>query len=167
MIGVMFLFILLASAGAANAFPMGRSATASRSSSQLGIRTGYDFEVDVWSVGGQFRFPARPGGALHLMPSADLFYVEGRKDWQINLDAAIQERGGAYYGGGLAFANRDFSGKGALDFKTGGNLLLGMAVRLRSSSIQPYLEGRWTFIENERLFRLAAGFNFKFGGSRR
>ncbi len=167
MAGVMFLTILLVSASAANAFRPGMSGNASRSSDQLGIRAGYDFEVDVWSVGGQLRFPARPGGALQLITSSDLFFVEGRKDWQINLDTAIQERGGAYYGGGLAFANRDFRGNGEHDFKTGGNLLLGMVVRLRHSSTQPYLEGRWTFIEGERLFRLVAGLNFTFGGSRR
>jgi hypothetical protein len=129
----------------------------------MGIRTGYAFDVDSWSLGGQLWLPIARG-AVKFVPSGDLFFVDGRKYWQINVDAALSNRGPTYYGGGLAVTNMHFGETGSDETKLGFNLFVGHVIPLRRSSIRPFLEGRWTFIEGENPFRLVIGFNFRLGG---
>jgi len=103
--------------------------------------------------------------------------VEGDTDWQINLDAAfslglglrriIQIRGVEFYGGGgLAFIGRDIAPSSEDEKRIGTNLFAGIDVPLRRFPIQPFVEVRWTFVDDETLFHLAVGFNVLFGGGR-
>lgn len=40
----------------------------------LGLRTGYDYDAEVWSLGGQFKLPLGRGrSGLQIIPSGDLF----------------------------------------------------------------------------------------------
>ncbi|HEX9971609.1 MAG TPA: hypothetical protein VGD14_06025 [bacterium] len=125
----------------------------------LGLRAGYDYDAEAWSLGGQFMLPLGIGqGGLQIIPSGDLFFINGTTDWQINLDAAIRLM--MLYGGvGIAYLNRDFQQPDEKDKKTGTNLFIGMPLPLplRKLRILPVIEARWTEIENERLFRLVVG----------
>jgi len=156
----------------------GRSKMGVSSPSQrfgLGVRIGYDFDVEIRSLGSQFRIPIGP---IQIIPSGDIFLVEGNMDWQINLDAAfslglglrriIQIRGIEFYGGGgLAFTRRDIAHSSEDENRIGTNLFAGIDVPLLRFPIQPFVEARWTFIDDETLFHLVGGFNVLFGGERR
>ena len=131
----------------------------------LGLRTGYNYDAEVWSLGGQFRLPIgmRRGG-LQIIPSGDLFFIKGTTDWQINLDAAFHLM--MLYGGvGIAYLNRDFQQPDEKDKKTGTNFFIGtpLPLPLHKLRILSFLEARWTEVNNERLFRLVVGVNFMLG----
>jgi hypothetical protein len=120
---------------------------------EVGVRFGRDFSVDTWTVGGHFRIPfAR---SLEFRPSADVALKDIGDDFQVNGDLALRgPRDQAYIGAGVGYVNRDF-GPGT-DSRTGLNLFLGFRPIPRQGS-QLYLEGRWTFVESETIFRVAMG----------
>jgi hypothetical protein len=120
---------------------------------EAGLRTGRDFENHAWSLGGQFRIPVRRN--LELRPSADLFFPKhGSTGWQANGDAAIRlgPGGGLYAGGGIAFAHLGDSGT-----ETGYNLFFGLSTSPPLARTKPFVEFRWTFLDETSPFRLAFG----------
>ncbi|NIO29528.1 MAG: hypothetical protein GTO29_13355 [Candidatus Latescibacteria bacterium] len=137
----------------------------------LGVRGGYDFEIDKWSAGGHMIVPLGPRGMLELIPSGDVFFLDDEMDWQVNLDAAFRGgrlgfRGPIYMGGGIAIFRRDLKGSGGEDTETGFNLLAGLRLPMRRWMAKPFLEARWTFVADEQFFRLVFGFNLPLGGGR-
>jgi hypothetical protein len=123
---------------------------------ELGIRAGRDFSIDTWTAGGHFRVPL--GNMLEIRPSADLALENIGDDFQINGDLALRgAHDQAYLGAGVGYVNRDFdSGK---DSGTGVNLFVGFKPIPRPGS-QIYLEGRWTFVDKETIFRVSMGVTF-------
>jgi len=134
----------------------------------LGLRTGYDYDAEVWSLGGQLKLhPGRGRSGLQIIPSGDVFFIKGTADWQVNLDAAIHLM--MLYGGvGIAYLNRDFQQPDEKDNKTGTNYFIGMPlpIPLYKLRMMPFLEARWTEVKDERLFRLVVGVNFFLGRRR-
>ncbi len=122
----------------------------------IGARVGRDFENLAWSLGGQIGIPV--GRRLELRPSGDLFVPKhGDTGWQLNGDAAIHlgQGGGLYGGGGLAFSH-----PGGGDTKTGYNLFFGLSTAPPLQRLKPFLEFRWTFVNDTSPFRLAFGFTY-------
>lgn len=128
---------------------------------EFGVRAGNDFEEDVGSAGAQLRVPLVR--ALHLVPSGDVFFDDARVEWQVNTDVAVQPEalGGIYLGGGAAFASGDFDADGDEGVEIGYNLLVGLHAsgRLFDTSVRPFVEGRWTEVEDFDPFRLVLGIN--------
>jgi hypothetical protein len=125
----------------------------------VGPRAGRDFENHAWSLGGQVSLLA--GRNLELRPSGDLFFPkDGDTGWQANGDAAfhIGNSGALYAGGGIAFAH-----PGGGETKTGYNLFFGLNATASSGRTRPFLEARWTFVNDTSPFRLALGFNYRLG----
>ena len=123
----------------------------------LGPRAGRDFENHAWSLGGQISVPV--GHYLELRPSGDFFFPkDGDTGWQANGDAAIHigQGGGLYAGGGVAFAH-----PGGGETKTGYNLFFGLSTAAPSERLKPFVEFRWTFVNDTSPFRLALGFNYR------
>jgi hypothetical protein len=120
---------------------------------EVGIRAGRDFSVDTWTAGAHLRIPF--GGTLEFRPSADMALEDIGDDFQINGDLALRgPRDQAYIGAGVGYVNRQFdSGK---DSGTGLNAFIGFKPIPRPGS-QIYIEGRWTFVDSETIFRLAMG----------
>ncbi len=134
---------------------------------QFGIRGGYDFDADVGTAGAQIRAPLAPG--LVLAPSADVFFNDSPTEWQINADLLVRPAalGGLYGGFGAAFLNRDFDVVGDDETEVGLNLILGLeSGRIRNTSVRPFVEGRWTTVEDYDAFRLVAGINVPISGFR-
>ena len=119
-------------------------------SPQIGVRGGYDYDIDVWSAGGQLRWPFMRRGRIQVVPSGDVFFAEGSADWQANADVIYSpgSRGGVYYGGGVGFSSRPGDGEWAV------NRLVGLRL-----SRHMYIEGRWTNVDSRTLFRLVVGWN--------
>jgi hypothetical protein len=135
----------------------GRSTSLIQGPVSIGPRVGRDFENHAWSAGAQISVPL--GRNLELRPSGDLFFPrEGSTGWQLNGDAAIHfgQGGGLYGGGGIAFAHR-----GGGDTKTGYNLFFGLSTAPPLDRVKPFVEFRWTFVNDTSPFRLALGFNYQ------
>lgn len=123
----------------------------------LGPRVGRDFGNHAWSLGAQVSVPV--GSNLELRPSGDLFFPrDAETGWQANGDAAIRfgQGGGLYAGGGVAFAH---PGNG--ETKSGYNLFFGLGTAAPSERLKPFVEFRWTFVDDTSPFRLALGFNYR------
>lgn len=132
----------------------------------VGMRGGYDFELEAWSIGAQASIPfAR---RLAFLPSGDAFFGEDRTDWQLNADLAIRlgRAGFLYTGGGLALLNRVYEEAGDADAetRTGANAFVGLQTPGRRLPFRPFVEARWTFVDGESPFRLAFGANVALGG---
>lgn len=129
-------------------------------SAEFGVRGGYDFDEDVASAGAQLRIPLTR--EIHLIPSADVFLDDAPTQWQLNADAVFRPQGlgGLYGGGGLAFASRDFDADGERENQSGFNLLVGLdGGWLGSATVRPFVEARWTNIDDYRPFRILLGVN--------
>jgi hypothetical protein len=134
---------------------------------QFGVRGGYDFDADVGTAGAQLRIPIAEG--LAVAPSADVFFNDSPTEWQMNADLLLRPAalGGLYGGFGAAFLNRDFDDSDDSDTEVGLNLILGLeSGRIRHSSVRPFVEARWTTVEDYDAFRLAAGINVPISGFR-
>jgi hypothetical protein len=121
---------------------------------EAGLRGGRDFENHAWTLGGQIRLPVRSN--FELRPSGDLLFPrDDGMGWQLNGDAAIRfGSGDVYAGGGVAFLHNDGE-----ETETGYNLFFGIGTAPRGASWKPFLEFRWTFVNDTSPFRLMLGFN--------
>lgn len=132
---------------------------------EFGVRGGYDFEVDGGMAGAQVRIPLVR--QFMLVPSADVFFDDAVAEWQVNADAVVRPDGlgGLYGGAGVAFVNGDFDGDGDSGTEVGYNLLLGLdGGRVASTTLRPFVEGRWTDVESFDPFRLVVGVNVPITG---
>jgi hypothetical protein len=119
---------------------------------EIGIRGGRDFENHAWTLGGQVRVPLKRN--FELRPSGDfLFPEDAGTGWQVNADAALLfGSGGVYGGGGAAWLHPE----GGTTY-TGYNLFFG--IQSVTTRFKPFLEFRWTFINDTSPFRLMLGFS--------
>jgi len=132
-----------------------------------GVRMGYDFTVDAWSLGAQMSLPL--ARYLSLVPSGDLFFRSDHTDWQLNFDGMFGlGRQRLLYGGlGLGVLNRVFDNSGVATTRTGLNLLAGFRLPARRLPLTPFVEARWTKIHDEQTpFRLVVGVSAPMGGRR-
>ncbi|MFC1639430.1 hypothetical protein ACFL3B_01545 [Gemmatimonadota bacterium] len=156
--------LLLLSAGGADAqrgLPAGGGPTQPLA---IGARAGFDWDERNWSVGGQVRLmlPSVPG--LEFLPSADVYFLDGQKQWQINVDAAIQLFPIAYAGAGLAIARDSLPTSSGPTIENGYNLFIGINAPALRLPIMPFAEARWTTINRlVRPFRVVAGLNVPLG----
>lgn len=127
---------------------------------EVGARVGRDFENHAWSAGLVARIPA--GQRLELRPSADVFFPkDGKKGWQANGDGAILFGPGrtVYAGGGIAFVHLDGD-----KTRTGYNLFFGFTAPPEAVGWKPFLEFRWTMVNDTSPFRLVGGITRRIGG---
>ncbi|HEX6105248.1 MAG TPA: hypothetical protein VFZ26_06650 [Gemmatimonadales bacterium] len=123
----------------------------------MGPRAGRDFKNHAWLFGGQVRIPV--GRNLELRPSGDLVFPrDDGMGWQINGDAAIRlgQGGGLYVGGGLAVVHPDDG-----ETETGYNLFFGLGTAPPGAGAKPFIEFRWTDINDTRPFRLMLGVMYR------
>lgn len=160
MLSIVTVIILLAGSLSAQQRPrrMRRSAMMKPASS-IGLRIGNDFKNDQYFVGAHFWLPV--GVFWRFMPSADYYFTDNDfKRWQLNGDVVFKPRpmGSLYFGGGVAVEYL------TLDDKTdvGGNILVGLEFSgRRKTPITPYIQARWTFLDEHReYFSLLGGINF-------
>lgn len=134
---------------------------------EFGVRGGYDFEDEVATAGAQLRIPVVR--QLLVSPSADVFFDDSDSEWQINADLLVRPNAlaGVYFGAGVAFLNRDFELLDDAETEVGYNLIVGLdGGRFGGTILRPFVEGRWTQVDEFDGFRLAAGFNVPISGRR-
>lgn len=123
----------------------------------MGPRAGRDFKNRAWLFGGQVRIPV--GRNLELRPSGDLVFPrDDGMGWQVNGDAAIRlgQGGGLYVGGGLAVVHPDDG-----ETETGYNLFFGLGTAPPGAGAKPFIEFRWTDVNDTRPFRLMLGVMYR------
>ena len=99
------------------------------------------------------------GRNLELRPSGDLVFPrDDGMGWQVNGDAAIRlgQGGGLYVGGGLAVVHPDDG-----ETETGYNLFFGLGTAPPGAGAKPFIEFRWTDINDTRPFRLMLGVMYR------
>ena len=116
----------------------------------IGAKAGYDNNANAELLGAQLRVPLLRNGSLELMPSADVTFVTGLREYQYSVEALYilgGPRGGPYVGGGLAFRNTIYGREASIPRETrrGYSIIVGSKFGAQTNfGVQ--LEVRWVFI---------------------
>jgi len=121
----------------------------------VGVKAGYDNNANGEVLGAQLHLPLMRRGSVELMPSADVTFLTGLKEYQYAVDVLyrpIGRQGGPYIGGGLAFRNTIYGADPGLPRETrrGYSIVVGGTFG-GASSFRPQLEIRWVFISKPEL----------------
>lgn len=146
--------------GALEAQRRGRAArqgpTQSWPAPSIGAHVGYDDTSSGTVLGAQIRAPVVRSGRVEIVPSGNVTFLTGLKEYQLNVDAVFVtggRRGGLYLAAGLAARNTIFPGASEKETKTG----LGVAAGIRSGSgarVGTQLEFRQIFVDSDLRPRL-------------
>ncbi len=113
----------------------------------VGVRIGWDNAQQGQMLGALLRIPVLPNGAVELMPNADVTFLPGLKEYQVNFEAVYLtagRSGGVYAGGGVGFRNSRFSPDPAAGRRNDLTFSLVAGVRLGGlGRFRPELEARW------------------------
>ncbi len=134
----------------------------------LGVRGSYDFDLDAFGTGLQFRYPLAPMAEASV--TGDFVFGDTTGGWQVDLDLTSgMLLPGVYLGVGAALAHRSFL---LLDIPTqpkrtkfGFTVLFGGTLPpVVRSPVLPYVEMRWTFVGGyDAQAALAVGVNVLLG----
>jgi hypothetical protein len=139
-----------------------------------GFRAGYDYNSRATVVGVQLRIAALPSGYLEIVPTADITFLTGLREYQAGVDAVFVSggrRGGPYAGGGLAWRNSIYDGP---DRETRRSPVAVVGVKtgapLGGAPFGTQLEMRWIYRDGPfkpRILTLGVNFPLWGRGSRR
>lgn len=131
----------------------------------VGLRGGFDFAVDAWSVGAQASVPVGGRDRILLMPSADLFLRRYRADWQLNADiaAGLGPLRLFHAGLGLGVLNREPVPGDDAETRATLNFFGGLEFPGVRTATRPFLQLRWT-VGEAAPFQVLAGLNYRLSG---
>jgi len=118
---------------------------------EVGVRAGYDSGVRDEFVGALLRIPVLPNGGVELVPSMDVTFLRGLREYQYNAEVvyltAPSEGGGLYAGGGIGFRNTILpsSPTAGRQTVTTWNLVLGAKFAM-TDRLNPMIEFRRAFV---------------------
>jgi len=115
----------------------------------FGLRVGLDNKRRRNVVGAQVRLPIVPGGEIELMPSVDVTFLVGLREYQYNVEGVYVwdgRAGGLYGGGGLGFRNSVFADGAGRKTELGYTAVVGFRL-VGLGLIVPQLEYRWVFVD--------------------
>lgn len=132
---------------------------------EIGVRGAYDFDERDFGLGAQAQLPLGP--ILRFVPSGEIFFGD-ETSWQVNADVAAR-LALLRAGGGVALVDGERTGSADGDSDLGLNLFAGLEAPgwRQGRMLRPFAEARWTFLEDETLFRLVAGVNYPIRSPRR
>lgn len=117
---------------------------------QIGVRGGYDYNSTGSLLGAQMHIPVLPAGWVELMPSTDVTFLTGLKEYEYNLEAVVVSggrRGGFYAGGGLGWRNTIYDDGAGRETRRGGTVVVGLkTASMVGPGINVQIESRWIFI---------------------
>jgi hypothetical protein len=115
----------------------------------VGVRIGWDNVQQGEIVGALLRLPVLPSGSVELVPNADITFLRGLKEYQVNFEAVYLtagRMGGVYVGGGIGFRNSRFSPDPSVGRRNARTLSVVAGVRFGGlGRLRPELEARWIF----------------------
>lgn len=133
---------------------------------EAGVKAGLDMDQEAFVAGAFLRLPVDPWRRFALAPGAEVEFIRGNTEWQIDADGVfLFGRGGSLYvGGGPAFRSalyRDSEDEEPVrDLRTGYSLVVGLRTppgRGRSAS---QVEFRWTEVEDYNPRVVSLGFSW-------
>jgi hypothetical protein len=115
----------------------------------IGVRGGYENELQGWMVGGFVTLPVRSNGSVELVPSGDITFLPGFKDYQGNVEVVYlggARRGGLFLGAGVGVRNSVFGPDPDAPRRTITTFSLMFGARLTTiGRFRPQVETRWIF----------------------
>jgi hypothetical protein len=126
----------------------------------LGAHVGINYLFEGFLIGGQGVLHVDPWGLLQLMPSAQIEFRQGIRDWQANADASLTAYRGIYLGGGLAYRNSIFDETAGRETVRGTSVFVGFREPAIPRRVAPQLELRWTFVAGIRPRMITIGVNY-------
>jgi hypothetical protein len=125
----------------------GDEAEAGWAPASIGVRVGFDNSQSRPMLGALARIPVIPGGAVELMPNADVTFMPGFKAYQLNLELVYLlqgRRSGFYAGGGVGFRDSVVPSDPNGPSRTEGTFSVLAGLRLGElGRVRPELETRW------------------------
>jgi len=115
----------------------------------LGVRFGYDNQQQNEVLGAQLRLPILRGGQIELMPSVDVTFLQGLKEYQYNFEGVYVldgRAGGFYAGAGIGLRNTIFTSSQGRETELGYSAVIGIRL-VGLGLVVPQLEYRWVFID--------------------
>jgi hypothetical protein len=116
----------------------------------IGPRGGYESRSSSLVLGAGARIPVIPSAALEILPSFDVTFLSGLKEYEYNLEAvyAYGDRNGALYaGGGLAWRNTIFDNQRGRETKRGRSIVIGVRSNPPDAHFGTQIEMRWIFVD--------------------
>jgi hypothetical protein len=116
----------------------------------FGIRFGWDNQQQSQMLGAQLRLPIVPGGQIELMPSMDISFLRGLKEYQYNFEGVYVldgRAGGLYGGGGIGLRNSIFTDGQGRRTERGYTAVVGLRL-VDLGVVVPQIEYRWVFISD-------------------
>ncbi len=118
----------------------------------VGVRAGYDNNARGQLLGAQARLPVLRSGLVQVMPSADVTFLRGAREYQYNLEVlyvAGGRGGGAYLGAGAGYRDSVVDGTQEDPRSTffDYSLVVG-ATSAVGGSLQIQFELRWIFLQD-------------------
>ena len=117
---------------------------------EIGARAGYDNVQRQEVLGALLRIPVLPNGTVELVPSGDVTFLRGLKEYQLNVEAVYlllaADDGGLYLGGGMGLRNTIPSTNltGGRDSFTTWSIVVGIKL-MNLERVNPMLEFRRIF----------------------
>lgn len=127
----------------------------------IGVRSGYAFTQKRAIVGASSSVPL--DARFEIILGGDLIIYGADERWRIGADVVfrIGQVGEYYAGAGLAMSDfrREADVAGSTEF--GYAFVAGYEMgRARNWSLRPFIEPRWTLIDNRTLFMVGVGINY-------
>lgn len=134
----------------------------------VGIRAGWDQRANAEMLGAQLRVPVVRSGIVQLVPSADIAFLQGVKEYQYGAEVSWVpggRRGGYFLTGGVGWRDSVFSADGSADTRsTFFGYILGAGVKSQVGPLEFELGLRWIFL-NDTSYRpspATIGINYPF-----
>lgn len=122
---------------------------------EVGVRAGYDYNSTGYLLGGQIHVPVLPSGMFEIMPSGDVTFLKGLKEYQFSVDALFVSggrSGGFYVGGGLGVRNSIYDHAPDRETKTTPTIVVGVrTAQIPEIHLVPQLEVRWIFLPDVKV----------------
>jgi hypothetical protein len=132
----------------------------------IGVRGGYDNTLQGWMTGAFVAIPVLPRGSVELIPSGDVTFLPGFKEYQGNLEVVYvtgSRRGGLLGGGGVGLRNSVFGPDPNAPRRTVVTFSLMIGARLATvGRFRPQIETHWIlqdeYSRDPRHVSIAVGF---------
>lgn len=134
----------------------------------VGVRAGWDQRANAELLGAQLRIPVLRSGIVQLVPSADIAFLQGAKEYQYSAEVSWVpggRRGGPFVTGGVGWRDSVFSADASADARnTFFGYILGAGVKSQVGPLEFELGLRWIFL-NDTSYRpspATVGINYPF-----
>ena len=134
----------------------------------VGVRGGYDQRANAELIGAQMRIPVLRSGIVELVPSAEIAFLPGAKEYQYNGEVSWVpggRRGGFFVTGGVGWRDSVFGADpGSVERTTFFGYVLGAGLKSRVGPLEFELGFRWILL-NDTSYRptpATVGLNYPF-----